>query len=134
MIVPQVDPDFTKSGGLVPAVVQDAEDGTVLMVAWMNRLAWEKTLETGRAHYFSRSRNALWMKGETSGHIQEVKEIRIDCDRDTVLLKVNQHGRSACHTGYRSCFYTRIVPGGPVEDGERVVHPEEVYGKKAGGE
>lgn len=111
------EPDFNKQNGLVPAVVQDAEDSTVLMVAWMNRESWKKTLETGKAHYYSRSRKCLWLKGETSGNFQDVKEIRIDCDRDTLLLKVIQHGGAACHTGNRSCFYTRITPRGPVEDG-----------------
>lgn len=108
MIKTDVQPDFSKQQGLIPAVAQDAEDGEVLMLAWMNREAWEKTLETGRAHYFSRSRDRLWMKGETSGHIQEIREIYLDCDRDTVLLKVIQHGGTACHTGNRSCFYTKI--------------------------
>jgi len=122
-------PDFDKQGGLVPVVVQDADDGTVLMMAWMDRRAWEKTLETAKAHYFSRSRGRLWMKGETSGHIQEVKEIRIDCDRDAVLLKVVQHGGAACHTGYRSCFYTKITPNGAVEDADRIFDPKDVYGK-----
>ena len=123
------EPDFGKQGGLVPAVAQDASDGTVLMVAWMDRKAWEMTLETGKAHYFSRSRGKLWMKGETSGNIQEVVEVRLDCDADTVLLKIRQHGRAACHTGYRSCFFTKITPEGPEVDGEKVFDPGDVYGE-----
>src|SRR5512135_1938640 len=98
-----VEPDFKKSGGLVPAVVQDSDTKEVLMLAYMNELSWRKTLETGKATYWSRSRNELWVKGETSGNVQTVKEIRIDCDNDTILLMVDQVGKAACHTGYRSC-------------------------------
>lgn len=105
-----LEPDFEKSGGLIPAVVQDERTREVLMVAFMNRDAWERTLATGYAHYFSRSRNAIWKKGETSGHLQEVREIRIDCDEDTVLLRVNQIEGTACHTGNRSCFYRTVYP------------------------
>jgi len=123
------EPDFGKQGGLVPAVAQDASDGTVLMVAWMNREAWQRTLVTGKAHYYSRSRGKLWMKGETSGNIQEVQEVRLYCDADTVLLKVQQRGRAACHTGYRSCFFTKITTDGAVADGEKVFDPEDVYGE-----
>jgi phosphoribosyl-AMP cyclohydrolase len=97
------------SAGLVTAVAQDAASGEVLMVAWMNREALEKTLETGQAHYWSRSRNSLWRKGETSGHTQTLKEFFIDCDGDTVLLKVEQKG-PACHTGEKSCFFQKIFP------------------------
>ena len=100
--------DFDKLDGLIPVIVQDAKDGTVLMQAFMNREAWDLTLSTGYAHYFSRSRNRLWKKGETSGHVQEVKEIYADCDGDCLLLKVNQAGGSACHTGNRSCFFSRL--------------------------
>ena len=100
--------DFDKSGGLVPAIAQDAATGQVLMMAWMNREAYEETLRTGRAVYFSRSRNKLWRKGEESGNVQEVKEIYIDCDADAVLLKVNQIGGAACHEGYPSCFFRRV--------------------------
>lgn len=122
--------DFEKSGGLVPAIAQDWESGEVLMMAFMNRESWELTLETGIVHYWSRSRNKLWKKGESSGNVQEVKEIRVDCDNDTILIKVNQIGRAACHDGYRSCFY-RIVKGDSVVvDGERVFDPETVYGEK----
>jgi phosphoribosyl-AMP cyclohydrolase len=103
--------DFEKLGGLIPAVVQDYHTGEVLMVAFMNEEAWQKTLETGKATYWSRSRETLWVKGETSGDFQEVKEIYVDCDNDTVLLKVIQHGGCACHTGYRSCFYRKLENG-----------------------
>ncbi len=121
------EPDFDKGQGLVPAVVQDASTGEVLMMAYMNRLAWQKTLETGVATYWSRSRNSLWVKGETSGNTQKVHAVYIDCDNDTVLLKVDQAGGAACHTGYRSCFYRRIFPNGEEIVGERVFNPEEVY-------
>ena len=124
---PVTEPDFDKGQGLVPAVVQDAATGEVLMMAYMNRLAWQKTLETGIATYWSRSRNALWVKGETSGNIQKVHAVFIDCDNDTVLLKVEQAGGAACHTGYRSCFYRRISKDGEEIIGERVFNPEEVY-------
>ena len=97
--------------GLVPAIAQDAADGEVLMMAWMNRDALAKTLETGEAVYWSRSRGALWHKGETSGHFQRVKEIRLDCDGDTLLLKVEQIGGIACHTGRRRCFFNKLEDG-----------------------
>src|SRR5438270_1749053 len=100
--------DFDKAGGLVPVVAQDAETGTVLMLAWMNREAFEETLRTGRAVYFSRSRNRLWRKGEESGHVQEVKGVYVDCDADTILVKVNQLGGAACHEGYKSCFFRQV--------------------------
>lgn len=100
------------------------------MLAYMNREAWEKTLSSGQAHYFSRSRQALWVKGATSGHTQAVKEIRVDCDGDTILLKVEQKGGGACHTGYRTCFFRRVDPDGQVTlVGERAFDPEEVYGR-----
>jgi len=120
--------DFDKMGGLLPAIVQDAASGEVLMLAFMNEAAWEATLKTGEAHYFSRSRNTLWHKGGTSGHVQRLKELYLDCDNDTVLLKVEQVGGAACHTGYKSCFYRRRrgddweVVGAPVFD------PKKVYG------
>lgn len=110
-------------GDLVPAVVQDAQTGEVLMLAYMNREALAKTLETGKAHYWSRSRGKLWLKGESSGHFQKVVEARIDCDQDAILLKVEQEG-GACHMGYRSCFY-RDLEGEVV--GEKVFDPSEVY-------
>src|SRR5256885_7248062 len=100
--------DFDKTGGLIPAIAQDAATGTVLMMAWMNREAYEETLRTGRACYFSRSRNRLWRKGEESGHVQEVRGVFLDCDADTVLLKVHQVGGAACHGGYASCFFRQV--------------------------
>lgn len=120
-------PDFSKGDGLIPAIAQDVQTGEVLMMAYMNRLSWQKTLETGIATYWSRSRNSLWVKGETSGNTQKVHAIYIDCDNDTVLLKVDQAGGAACHKGYRSCFYRRITPNGVEIIGERVFNPEEVY-------
>ena len=122
-----VDLNFDKLGGLIPVVVQDYSSGEVLMLAFMNRQAWEETLKTRRATYWSRSRNQLWVKGETSGNYQEVKEIRVDCDEDTILLKVLQRGGAACHTGYRSCFYRRVEGDELKIVGERVFNPEEVY-------
>jgi phosphoribosyl-AMP cyclohydrolase len=110
-------------GELLPAIAQDCETGEVLMLAYMNETALQKTLETGYAHYWSRSRKKLWLKGESSGHKQIVKEIRVDCDGDAILLKVEQRG-GACHTGYRSCFY-RTLDGLVV--GEKVFDPKEVY-------
>jgi len=121
-----LEPDFEKGKGLIPAIVQDYSTGEVLMLAYMNREAWLKTLETEKATYWSRSRNSLWNKGETSGHFQVVKEILIDCDEDTILLKVQQTG-AACHTGYRSCFYRKITAGTVEIIGERLVNPEDVY-------
>ncbi len=121
--------DFAKGGGLVPDIVQDYRSREVLMVAYMNREAWTKTQKTGKAHYYSRSRHALWLKGEESGHFQEVKNAFIDCDNDTLLLQVKQVGGAACHMGYRSCFFRkkgknewRIVT-------KKVFKPEEVYKK-----
>ena len=119
--------DFEKSGGLVPVIAQDDETQEVLMLAYMNREAWLKTLETGKATYWSRSRNELWIKGETSGHVQMVKEILIDCDSDTILLKVHQIGGAACHTGYKSCFYRRVTDKKIEVIGEPVFKPEDVY-------
>jgi phosphoribosyl-AMP cyclohydrolase len=121
--------DFDKSGGLVPAIAQDADTGEVLMLAWMNREAFEETVRTGRAVYFSRSRNRLWRKGEESGHVQEVKGVYIDCDADTVLLKVQQVGGAACHEGYKSCFFRQLAGGELAVVGERVFDPKQVYGK-----
>jgi len=119
--------DFEKGDGLVPVVVQDADTGEVLMVAYMNRDAWLRTRETGKATYWSRSRNELWVKGETSGHIKHIEEILVDCDYDTVLLKVRQAGGAACHTGYRSCFYRKVVNDNTEVIGERIFKPEDVY-------
>lgn len=94
--------------GLIPAIAQDAEDGTVLMMAWMNKASIQKTLETKEVHYWSRSRSELWHKGATSGHIQKLKSLSYDCDADTLLLKIEQIGNIACHTGARSCFFTEV--------------------------
>lgn len=116
--------------GLVPAVVQDAETGDVLMFAYMNREALELTLSSGKSHFYSRSRKKLWLKGETSGHVQSVDEVRTDCDADTILVKVRQKG-AACHKGYRSCFYRKTENGSKWEITEEMLFdPEEVYGKK----
>lgn len=113
--------------GLVAAIVQDVDNGEVLMQAFMNAEALRLSLETRVAHYYSRSRNKLWKKGETSGHLQHIQEIRIDCDQDSVLLKVKQVG-GACHTGFRSCFYRRVEADGSLaEDGEKVFNPDETY-------
>ena len=122
--------NFEKHGGLVPAIAQDAETGEVLMLAWMNREAWDETLRTGRAVYYSRSRRRLWRKGEESGHIQQVVEVRVDCDADTVLLKVRQVGGVACHEGYKSCFFRRVEHGQLQIVAERVVDPATVYRTK----
>ena len=122
--------DFDKAGGLVPAVAQDADSGQVLMLAWMNRAAFEETLRTRRAVYFSRSRNRLWRKGEESGHVQEVREVLVDCDADTVLLKVKQVGGAACHEGYASCFFRRVEEnGGLTVVADKVFDPQKVYGR-----
>ncbi|MEE4261393.1 MAG: phosphoribosyl-AMP cyclohydrolase [Desulfobacteraceae bacterium] len=121
--------DFKKTGGLVPAIAQDNETGEVLMLAYMNQQAFDATLSTGKATYYSRSRQTLWVKGETSGNVQLVKEIRLDCDDDTLLLKVEQLGGAACHTGHRSCFYKRIENGTIRIVGEPVFDPKEVYEK-----
>jgi phosphoribosyl-AMP cyclohydrolase len=122
--------DFDKSGGIIPAIAQDHSTGEVLMLAYINRESWELTLKTGIVHYWSRSRSRLWKKGESSGNVQQVKEIRIDCDNDCVLFRVAQVGDAACHTGYRSCFY-RVVDGAKLrEDGVKVFNPDEKYGAK----
>jgi phosphoribosyl-AMP cyclohydrolase len=121
--------DFEKAGGLIPAIAQDADSGQVLMLAWMNREAFEETLRTGRACYFSRSRGRLWRKGEESGNAQDVREIYLDCDADTILLKVHQQGGAACHEGYPSCFFRRVSDSGLQIIGERVFDPKQVYKK-----
>ena len=121
--------DFAKAGGLVPAVAQDADSGEVLMLAWMNKEAFEETLRTGRACYFSRSRGKLWRKGEESGHVQEVRGVYVDCDADTILLKVHQVGGAACHEGYASCFFRRLDGGTLTVVAERVFDPKQVYRK-----
>ncbi len=121
--------DFNKMGGLAPAIVQDNETGEILMLAFMNKEAWEATLKTGKATYYSRSRNQLWVKGETSGHVQLVKEIRVDCDDDTVVLKVEQIGGAACHKGYKSCFYRKVENDKLIITEKPVFDPSEVYKK-----
>src|SRR5581483_10108544 len=110
------EPDFAKRGGLLPAIAQDADTGKVLMIAYMNEAAWRRTLESGLATYWSTSRNALWVKGETSGHVQHVRELLVDCDADAILLRVEQKGGVGCHEGYESCFFRRAD-----RDGWRVI-------------
>ena len=113
--------------GLVPAIAQDAESGVVLMVAWMNREALQLTIDENRAIYWSRSRQKIWRKGEESGHIQELIELRLDCDSDVILMKVNQIGSIACHTGRQSCFY-RLFNDGKWEDFDEVIKdPKDIY-------
>ena len=119
--------DFQKTGGLVPTIVQDEETDEVLMLAYMNEEAWEKTLATGKAHYWSRSREVLWQKGKTSGNVQEVRAVFVDCDLDTVLLKVHQIGGAACHEGYTSCFYRKVENGELKKVGFQVFDPKTVY-------
>jgi phosphoribosyl-ATP pyrophosphohydrolase/phosphoribosyl-AMP cyclohydrolase len=116
--------------GLIPAIVQDDKTGQVLMMAWMNREAVQKTVETGKTHFFSRSRNKQWLKGESSGHVQQVKSIWFDCDQDVLLIRAEQVG-AACHTGYYSCFYRRLDPktGQWETVGEKVFDPDKVYHK-----
>ena len=120
-------PDFAKAGGLVPAIVQDAASGEVLMLAYMNEESYEKTLESGDAHFWSRSRKTLWHKGGTSGHVQKVKAIRLDCDSDAILLLVEQIGGAACHEGYRSCFFRELRDGNVETCCPVVFDPKEVY-------
>jgi phosphoribosyl-AMP cyclohydrolase len=121
--------DFAKSGGLVTAIAQDHETGEVLMVGHMNEESFRQTLERGEVVYWSRSRNQLWHKGESSGNTQVVKSLSIDCDGDAVLLRVEQRGGAACHTGKRSCFFRQIEDGRWVDVGEQVFDPGEVYGR-----
>jgi phosphoribosyl-AMP cyclohydrolase len=123
-------PDFSRPDGLVTAVAQDAATGQLLMVAHMNQAAWEETLATGRAVYYSRSRGRLWRKGEESGNVQHVKAAYVDCDCDAVLLVVEQVGGAACHEGYASCFFRQVTPDGLKIVAERVFDPGEVYGKQ----
>ena len=123
--------DFEKTNGLIPAIAQDFSTGEVLMLAYINEEAWQETLSTGRAVYFSRSRNKLWRKGEESGNVQLIKDIRVDCDGDTVIFMVEQIGGAACHTGHRSCFYTSVaMDGSTVELNAPLFDPEKVYHKK----
>ena len=116
--------------GLIPAIAQDWQTGEVLMLAWMNSDALQLTIDEGRAVYWSRSRQALWRKGEESGHVQRLKELRIDCDADTVLMKVEQVGGIACHTGRRSCLYRQLDDGVWRVTDEIIKQPEDIYGKK----
>jgi phosphoribosyl-AMP cyclohydrolase len=121
--------DFKKGDGLIPVIIQDASTHEVLMLGYMNQEAWEKTIKTGRASFWSRSRKKIWVKGETSKHFQEVKEIYLDCDGDTLLLKVDQIGGAACHMGFRSCFHQRYEERKWKVSGKRIFDPKEVYGK-----
>lgn len=122
-----VEPDFSK--GLIPAIVQDASSLEVLMLAYMNKEAWEKTLETHEAHFWSRGRQKLWHKGESSGNVQRVHAIRLDCDSDSILLLVEQKGGAACHTGRRSCFFREIKDGTATLCSPQIFDPRTVYGK-----
>ena len=121
--------EFEILNGLVPAIAQDVETGEVLMLAWMNQEAFEETIQTRRACYYSRSRKRLWRKGEESGHVQDVESVHVDCDADTVLLKVRQRGGAACHEGYKSCFFRQLDGDQTRVVGERVFDPSVVYGK-----
>jgi phosphoribosyl-AMP cyclohydrolase len=121
------EPNFAKGDGLIPTIVQDVETKEILMLAYMNRQSWEMTLKTGKATYWSRSRQELWVKGETSGHFQLLKAIFIDCDNDSILLQVKQLGEAACHTGYKSCFYRKLEGDDFVIVGEKIFNPKEIY-------
>ncbi len=122
-------PDFSRAHGLIAAIAQDADTKEILMLAWMNEDAWNATLATGEAHYWSRHRQKLWHKGETSGNIQVVKAIRLDCDSDAVILEIKQIGGAACHTGRSGCFYRRLVPGSAAVEicCPQIFDPEKVY-------
>jgi len=122
-----IDVDFKKQDGIVPVIIQDHLSLEILMLGYMNNEAFDLTVKTGIVHYWSRSKNRIWKKGESSGHTQEVKEIRIDCDNDTLLIKIHQVGDAACHTGYRSCFYNIITSEGLVVDGVKIFDPAKVY-------
>lgn len=119
--------DFGKTDGLIPAIAQDYQSGEVLMLAFINEEAWQETLKSGNATYWSRSRNKLWKKGESSGNVQVIKEILIDCDGDAVIFKVDQIGDAACHTGFRTCFFRKVEEGELVTVGEKIFDPDEVY-------
>jgi len=122
--------DFSKGNGLLPAVVQEYGSGKVLMLAYINKASWEKTLRMWEAHYWSRSRQEIWHKGGTSGHVQKIREIYVDCDNDTVLFKVEQLGGAACHVGYETCFHKKVDPSGHATIvGEKIFDPEKVYRK-----
>jgi phosphoribosyl-AMP cyclohydrolase len=117
------------ANGLIPAIIQDHADGAVLMMAWMNKASLADTLKSGKTHFWSRSRQKYWMKGEESGNIQTVKGVFYDCDSDVLLFKVEQAGRAACHTGHRSCFYMQAGEDGLKDTGELVFDPAKVYKK-----
>jgi phosphoribosyl-AMP cyclohydrolase len=117
------------ANGLIPAIIQDHTDGAVLMMAWMNKASLADTLKTGKTHFWSRSRQKYWMKGEESGNVQQVKDVFYDCDSDVLLFKVEQAGRAACHTGHRSCFYMQATESGLKDTGEMVFDPAKVYKK-----
>ena len=119
-------PDFSRSGGLLPAIAQDVETNEILMLAYMNEESFQETLRKGQAVYWSRSRNRLWHKGEESGHFQTIEAISIDCDADTILLKVHQQG-AACHEGYRSCFFRRVTKEGIEIQASRIADPDQIY-------
>jgi phosphoribosyl-AMP cyclohydrolase len=121
--------DFSKANGLVTAIAQDADTGEILMVANMNEESLARTIELGEAVYWSRSRQKLWHKGEESGNVQKVKELYLDCDGDAILMKVEQVGDAACHTGKRSCFFRKVENGSVADVGIQVFDPEEVYRK-----
>jgi len=122
--------DFSKGNGLLPAIAQDYKSGKVLMLAYISQASWKKSLETGDAHYWSRSRQELWHKGGTSGNVQKIKEIYVDCDNDTVVFKVEQVGGAACHLGYESCFHKKVERDGEFTViGEKIFDPEKVYKK-----
>ena len=122
--------DFKKCGGLIPAIAQDWKTNKVLMLAYINEESWNETLKSGKATYWSRSRNKLWKKGEESGNSQLVKEILVDCDLDTVIFKVDQIGGAACHEGYQSCFFRKLDNGELTVIEERIFDPKAVYKKK----
>ena len=126
-----MDLDFEKMGGLVPAIIQDAKSGKILMLAYMDANAWNKTLETGKTWFYSRSREKYWMKGEESGNVQHVKEVFFDCDKDAVLIKVEQVGGAACHVGYESCFYRKVDGNEIAIVDEKVFDPDKVYKKSS---
>ena len=121
--------DFIKTGGLIPAIAQDYKTNEILMLAYINEEAWKASLSTGKATYYSRSRQRLWIKGETSGNVQLIKEIRVDCDNDTVIFKVDQIGGAACHTGHKSCFFQQFENDSVKIIGKPVFDPREVYNK-----
>lgn len=122
-----LEPDFAKGSGLLPAIVQDVNTWEVLMLAYMDSQAYQETLRTKIAHFFSRSRQKIWKKGESSGHVQKVHSIRLDCDLDTILLRVEQLGDAACHKGYQSCFYRELTSDGYQVCSPLVFDPQEVY-------